>query len=66
MRYYLAIDAYLQALPLPAATQVNARLDKWFDATEQYPVQLNETDKSSYLAMKKSEIQRQYASAPSP
>ena len=66
MRYYLAIDAYLQALPLPAATQVNARLDKWFDATEQYPVQLNETDKSSYLAMKKSDIQRQYASAPSP
>ncbi len=64
MRYYLAIDAYLQALPLPPATQVNARLDKWFDATEQYPVQLRETDKRSYLVMKKSEIQRQQASTP--
>ena len=66
MRYYLAIDAYLQSLPLPASQQINARLEKWFDATEQYPLQLNETDKASYLAMKKNEIQRQQASVPSP
>ena len=65
MRYYLAIDAYLQALPLPPAHQVNARLDKWFDATEQYPQQLRETDKTSYLAMKKNEIQRQQVSTQS-
>ena len=64
MRYYLAIDAYLQALSLPPASQVNARLDKWFDATEQYPQQLRETDKASYLAMKKTEIQRQLSSTP--
>ena len=64
MRYYLAIDAYLQALSLPPATQVNARLDKWFDATEQYPQQLRETDKASYVAMKKNEIQRQLSSTP--
>ena len=61
MRYYLAIDAYLQTLSQPPAAQVNARLDKWFDATEQYPQQLRETDKTSYLAMKKNEIQRQLA-----
>lgn len=66
MRYYLAIDAYLQALPLPPAQQVNARLDKWFDATEQYPLQLRETDKTSYMKMKKSEIQRHQASPPTP
>jgi hypothetical protein len=66
MRYYLAIDAYLQSLGQPPASQVNARLDKWFDATEQYPVQLKETDKASYLTMKKSEIQRQQASVPTP
>ena len=64
MRYYLAIDAYLLALSLPPASQVNARLDKWFDATEQYPQQLRETDKASYVAMKKNEIQRQLSSAP--
>jgi hypothetical protein len=64
MRYYLAIDAYLQALPLPPAQQVNARLEKWFDATEQFPQQLREADKSSYMAMKKIEIQRQQAATP--
>ena len=66
MRYYLAIDAYLQALHQPPASQVNTRLEKWFDSTEQYPLQLRETDKSSYMAMKKSEIQRQGASTPAP
>ncbi len=64
MRYYLAIDAYLQALSQPPAQQVNTRLEKWFDATERYPVQLQETDKTSYLAMKKNEIQRQQLSPP--
>ena len=64
MRYYLAIDAYLQALSQPPASQVNARLDKWFDATEQYPQQLRETDKASYVAMKKNEIQRQLSGTP--
>ena len=66
MRYFLAIDAYLQALPLPPANQVNRRLEKWFDSTEQYPTQLRETDKASYMAMKRSEIQRQQASTPTP
>ena len=66
MRYYLAIDAYLQALQQPAASQVNARLEKWFDATEQYSVQLREVDKSSYMVMKKSEIQRQQDNSPTP
>ena len=64
MRYYLAIDAYLDALSLPPAQQSSARLEKWFDATEQYPLQLREADKSSYLTMKKSEIQRQQSSTP--
>ena len=66
MRYYLAIDAYLQSLQLPPDSQVNARLEKWFDATEQYSVQLRESDKSSYMVMKKSEIQRQQTSPPTP
>lgn len=66
MRYYLAIDAYLQAMRQPPASQVNTRLEKWFDSTEQYPMQLRETDKASYMTMKKSEIQRQQASTPTP
>lgn len=61
MRYYLAIDAYLASQNLPAAQQFNARLIKWFDATEQYPKQFGDLDKDAYLSMKKSEYRRQTA-----
>ncbi|MDO9404261.1 MAG: hypothetical protein Q7T87_09535 [Polaromonas sp.] len=60
MRYYLAIESYLK---LPAPQQLNARLERWFDATEQYAEQLHEVDRESYLAMKKLELQRQQASS---
>jgi hypothetical protein len=66
MRYYLAIEAYLQSLSAPQAEQQNVRLEKWFDSTEQYPVQLRETEKASYLAMKKDEIARQQSALPRP
>ena len=59
MRYYLAIEAYLACLDRPVAQQIDARLEYWFDATEQFPQQLRETDRSSYLAMKRDEYLRQ-------
>ncbi|MDP9994344.1 hypothetical protein J2W28_004608 [Variovorax boronicumulans] len=55
MRYYLAIDSYLDA---PAAGQLEQRLGAWFDATEQYAKQLHEIEKSDYLTMKRHEFQR--------
>ena len=61
MRYYLAIEAYLPSLDTPTSQQLDGRLARWFDATEQYPRQLHEVDKSSYLRMKKSEYARQQA-----
>lgn len=64
MRYYLAIEAYLLSLGAPAADQQNMRLEKWFDSTEQYPLQLHETDKASYMAMKRDEIKRQQSALP--
>ena len=64
MRYYLAIEAYLQTLGAPQAEQQKLRLEKWFDSTEQYPLQLRETDKASYMAMKKEEITRQQSGLP--
>jgi hypothetical protein len=66
MRYYLAIEAYLLSMSAPQAEQQNSRLEKWFDSTEQYPLQLHETDKASYLAMKKEEIKRQQSAVPRP
>ena len=59
MRYYLAIEAYLNSLDQPAEQQFDKRLEEWFDATEEYPRQLHEMDKPSYLLMKKMEYRRQ-------
>ncbi|WP_414708392.1 hypothetical protein [Ramlibacter sp.] len=59
MRYYLAIDAYLDALAAPPAQQLERRLEAWFAATEKYPRQLHEIDRATYLAMKRREVQRQ-------
>ena len=61
MRYFLAIEAYLESLKRPVDQQFNTRLQYWFDATEQYPQQLHEVDRSSYFEMKKAEYKRQRA-----
>ncbi|RQS72033.1 hypothetical protein DID96_12180 [Burkholderia sp. Bp8963] len=55
MRYYLAIDAYLATL----GKSPDQRFARWFDATEQYPLQLHELDRQDYLQMKSKEYQRQ-------
>jgi hypothetical protein len=55
MRYYLAIEAYLNA---PAPEQLDKRLGDWFDATERYPRQLHEMDREPYIAMKREEVKR--------
>ncbi|MFD1561241.1 hypothetical protein ACFSHT_37315 [Paraburkholderia silviterrae] len=59
MRYYLSIDAFLGSLAVPADKRADQRFATWFDATEQYPRQLHELDRSEYLQMKKNEYQRQ-------
>jgi hypothetical protein len=61
MRYYLAIDAYLDSLAAPAGQQLDHRLKGWFDATEKYPRQLHEVTRDDYLRMKRDEVARQGA-----
>lgn len=56
MRYYLAIDAWLQTLPLPPQQRAVARLERWFDATERHPRQLHEVDRATYLQAKRREL----------
>jgi hypothetical protein len=63
MRYYLAIEAYLDALGVPAAQQAEKRLRDWFAATERYPRQLHELDADEYFAMKRHDLERQRGSA---
>ncbi|MDB5849715.1 MAG: hypothetical protein JWP29_3467 [Rhodoferax sp.] len=60
MRYYLAIDAYLGSLKLPAGEQFDQRLKTWFDASEQYALQLHEMEQAAYVDMKHAENERQH------
>lgn len=63
MRYYLAIDSFLGAYSGPVAvapdTQLQKRLQSWFIATEQYPRQLHEMERTAYIEMKLYEHRRQ-------
>jgi hypothetical protein len=61
MRYYLAIDAYLDSLRAPAEQQLERRIQAWFSATERYPRQLREMDRATYVALKRQEHERQQA-----
>ena len=56
MRYFLAIEAYLDALALPPPQQAEGRLQRWFAATERYPRQLREMTLDEYLSMKRREL----------
>ena len=59
MRYYLAIDAYLDSLAAPKGEQQEKRMRDWFAATERYATQLHELSEDDYLTMKRREVTRQ-------
>lgn len=59
MRYFLAIDAYLAALTTAPKDQLEKRLHSWYNATDQYALQLHEVERDDYLNMKRREHQRQ-------
>jgi hypothetical protein len=59
MRYYLAIDSYMQANQGPVSAQLDQRLHTWFASVEKYPRQLHEMDLPAYLEMKHAEVLRQ-------
>lgn len=59
MRYYLAIDAFLDSLSAPPGRQVEKRIQTWFTGTERYPRQLREMDRPTYVSMKLLEVERQ-------
>ncbi len=63
MRYFLAIEAYLNAYPLPPVEQLERRLREWYAGTERYPAQLHEMERDDYLTMKRREVQQQQATA---
>ncbi|WP_296447875.1 hypothetical protein [Rhodoferax sp. UBA5149] len=59
MRYYLAIDSFLQFTNAAPTAQLEKRLQAWFTAIERYPRQLHDLDQGAYLEMKRAEYLRQ-------
>jgi hypothetical protein len=59
MRYYLAIDAYLDTMDAPQAQRTEKRINQWFSATERYPRQLHEMDRNTYVTMKRQDYGQQ-------
>jgi hypothetical protein len=58
MRYYLAIEAYLGALSLPTAQQLET-VGGLARRRRTYPRQLRELDRGEYIAMKREQVRRQ-------
>lgn len=61
MRYYLAIQAFLESLGVPETQRTEKRFQRWFDLTEHYPAQLHELEKADYLKYKRQELAQQIA-----
>lgn len=51
-RYTFAVQAHLECLALPAVQQSECASTRWFDLTEQYPLQLHEMERQEYLTAK--------------
>jgi len=58
MRYYLAIEATLDALSAPTESRFSKRLHNWFSASERYARQLHEMSEREYIDMKHREYKR--------
>lgn len=63
MRYFLALDAYLDGLAAAPAERADRRLHRWFDSVEKYPTQLHEIDLATYLGIKREDASRDAGAA---
>jgi hypothetical protein len=55
MRYYLALEAYLDLQTVPVPQRFEAGITAVYDAMEQYPTQLHEMERAEYLDAKRRE-----------
>ncbi len=66
VRAFLAMQAYLDTLSVEPDRRYEARLQRWFGLTEQFPEQLHEMNRADYLSAKRREhlqqlrMQRRY------
>jgi hypothetical protein len=59
VRYYFAIQAYMDSLKIPADQRFEKQISRWYDLTARFPRQLYEMDKGEYLANKRREHNNQ-------
>ena len=57
MRYYLAVEAYLESLDVPADQRLEARLRNWYTAIARYPQLREAVGAQEYIEMKHREAQ---------
>ena len=61
MRYYLALETFMDTLKYPEGQRFEQRLSRWYDLTARYPRQLKELEKAEYLTNKRREHLNQIA-----
>lgn len=59
VRYYFAIQTFLDTLNVPADRRFSTRISHWYELTNRYPKQLFELERKDYLAFKTRERQNQ-------
>jgi hypothetical protein len=59
VRYYFAIQSFMNTLRYPEESRFSMRTIKWYDLTSRYRIQLFELDKKDYLTFKTKEHMNQ-------
>jgi hypothetical protein len=60
VRYFLALQVFLDTRALPDAERFEQQMQRWFDFTERFHAQLFELPKTEYLANKRRERDNQF------
>jgi hypothetical protein len=56
MRYYLAVEAFLESLQAPPRERLETRLRDWYDSIDRYPQLKEDVGRDEYLRLKRKEL----------
>lgn len=59
VRYYFAIQSFMNTLRYPEESRFRMRINDWYDLTNRYRKQLYELDKEDYFTIKSQEYKNQ-------
>ena len=63
LRYYFALQAFMESQDVPPAQQFAHASERWFELAERFPRQLHEMERSQYLDIKRREYEEQLTRA---